>query len=102
MSIATPVSYLPGITVRWSASDLAKLDTSSVYQPVTSGAVVAFSVTNLAGTEESSGAGVANDDDWYLDVNTPTAPGMYLVLVTVTVGSVVWKGVDRFNVVPFS
>ena len=103
MSIATPPSYFPEMSITLSLSDLLKrVDGEETPVLTDSGAVVTFEVTDLAGTVQGlPGTGEATDDDWYLTVNTPATPGPYKIKVTVTLDTIIGKFVDRFDVVPF-
>jgi len=101
MSSATPITYPSGQTIRWRASDMTILDDNDERVPVLTGdAVMTFAITELDGTVLSSGAGVAANDDWHWDADTPLVSGTYWIEVRVT-DPANWKGRDRFNVEAF-
>ena len=100
VSPLTVASVVPGIASICTVAVKPTIARSNAPVFAVADAVVTFAITNLDGTTVGSltGSGTAVTDDWYWDANVPDASGQYFIAVTVTAGSVVWKGRDRFDV----
>ncbi len=81
--------FFPGDTITIGAGDLELDDV-----PVTTGATVTIQLFRPDGTQEGGNlTGVADGDDWTVDVNLPSSPlGRYTVKVTATKDGATWHG----------
>lgn len=98
MTIATPPTYYPGMTVRVTLTDLTHISDGTVTSA--DDASVSFEVQDLAGTVDYTGAGTAVGDDWHLDFPAPSTPGAYKVVASVVYNTnVLLTKVTRFDVI---